>query len=104
MATENILMEAVKAGGDRQELHERIRENSQKAALVVKAEGGDNDLIARLKADPAFAAVADTIDQKLDPKNFVGRAPQQVAEFLKEDVEPALAAIKVTAKNAELHV
>ena len=104
MATENILMEAVKAGGDRQELHERIRENSQKAAQVVKAEGGDNDLIARLKADPAFAAVADTIDQKLDPKNFVGRAPQQVAEFLKEDVEPALAAIKVTAKNAELHV
>ena len=104
MATENILMEAVKAGGDRQELHERIRENSQKAAQVVKAEGGDNDLIARLKADPAFAAVADTIDQRLDPKNFVGRAPQQVAEFLKEDVEPALAAIKVTAKNAELHV
>ncbi|MBP5638918.1 MAG: adenylosuccinate lyase [Victivallales bacterium] len=104
MATENILMEAVKAGGDRQELHERIRENSQKAAQVVKAEGGDNDLIARLKADPAFAAVADTIDQKLDPKNFVGRAPQQVAEFLAEEVEPALAAIKVTAKNAELHV
>ncbi len=104
MATENILMEAVKAGGDRQELHERIRENSQKAAYVVKAEGGDNDLIARLKADPAFAAVADTIDQKLDPINFVGRAPQQVAEFLKEDVEPTLVGIKVTAKNAELHV
>ena len=104
MATENILMEAVKAGGDRQELHEHIREHSQLAGRVVKEQGGDNDLIDRLKADPAFAAVHDLIDQQLAPAHFVGRAPQQVTEFLDEFARPLLATISDTAQAAELHV
>jgi adenylosuccinate lyase len=92
MASENIMMAAVKAGGDRQELHERIREHSQAAAQRVKAEGGDNDLIARLKADPAFAAIKDSLDDTLDPARYVGRAPEQVAEFLAAEVQPLLSA------------
>lgn len=90
MATENVLMAAVKAGGDRQTLHERIREHSQAAARHVKAEGGENDLIERLKADDAFAEV--DIDAELDPSRFVGRAPEQVDEFLAEYVRPVLEA------------
>ena len=92
MATENILMDAVKAGGDRQELHERIRENSQEAARRVKVEGGDNDLLERLRLDPAFAAIRDRLDDALDPHRFVGRAPEQVTEFLASEVTPILAA------------
>ena len=86
MATENILMAAVKAGGDRQELHERIRRHAMAAAEQVKVHGKDNDLIDRLKADEAFAAV--DIDALLDPRAFTGRAPQQVEAFLAEYVEP----------------
>lgn len=86
MATENILMAAVAAGGDRQELHERIRRHSQAAGAVVKSEGRPNDLIARLAADPGFSAV--DISAALEPSQFVGRAPQQVDEFLAEVVEP----------------
>jgi len=86
MATENILMAAVAAGGDRQDLHERIRQHSQDAAQVVKAEGKPNDLLERLAADPAFAQV--DLSATLDPAQFVGRAPQQVDEFLAEVVEP----------------
>lgn len=86
MATENILMAAVAAGGDRQDLHERIRRHSQAAAAVVKEEGGQNDLIARLKSDDAFAAV--DLGSTLDPSRFVGRAPQQVDEFIEEVVDP----------------
>ncbi len=88
MATENILMAAVKAGGNRQELHERIREHSQAAAAEVKQHGRDNDLLTRLAADPAFAAVAGRLDRLLDPKLYVGRAPQQVDAFLKREVAP----------------
>jgi adenylosuccinate lyase len=88
MATENILMAAVKAGGDRQTLHESIRRHSQDAAREVKLEGRPNDLLARLKSDAAFAAV--DIDAELDPARFVGRAPQQVDEFLAEVVRPLL--------------
>jgi adenylosuccinate lyase len=86
MASENILMAGVKAGGDRQRLHERLRVHSQAAARVVKMDGLSNDLIDRLKQDPAFAAV----DFKgiLAPKHFVGRAPQQVDAFLREFVSP----------------
>jgi adenylosuccinate lyase len=90
MATENILMAAVSAGGDRQELHERIRRHSQAAAAVVKEQGGKNDLLARLAADEAFAAV--DLDATLDPSQFVGRAPQQVDEFLAEVIGPIRAA------------
>jgi adenylosuccinate lyase len=86
MATENILMAAVKAGGDRQDLHERIRTHSQAAAEQVKQHGRPNDLIDRLKADSAFAAV--DIDAMLDPSAFLGRAPQQVDAFLAEHVQP----------------
>jgi adenylosuccinate lyase len=86
MATENILMAAVAAGGDRQQLHERIRQHSQAAAAVVKQEGRANDLLQRLAADPAFAAV--DLEDAMDPSKFVGRAPQQVDEFMQDVVEP----------------
>ena len=86
MATENILMAGVKAGGNRQELHEKIRRHSHAAAAQVKQAGKHNDLIDRLKADPAF----DKVDFKtvLKPKNYVGRAPEQVDEFVKNTVTP----------------
>jgi len=80
MASENILMAGVQAGGDRQELHERIRLHSHAAAKQVKGEGKPNDLIERIKGDPAFASL--DIDTLLDPSAFVGRAPQQVDDFL----------------------
>ncbi len=86
MATENILMAAVKAGGDRQDLHERIRQHSVAAGEQVKVHGRPNDLIARLKADRAFAKV--DIDGLLRPADFIGRAPQQVDEFIAAHVEP----------------
>jgi adenylosuccinate lyase len=86
MASENILMAAVKAGGDRQELHERIRRHSQAAAEQVKAYARPNDLLQRLKSDPAFAKI--DIDKMLDPAAFIGRAPQQVDDFLAAEVEP----------------
>ena len=86
MATENLLMEAVERGGDRQDLHERIRQHSQAAAAVVKNEGGENDLWERLSGDPAFAG----IDMKaaLAPSAFVGRSPEQVDEFIAEQIDP----------------
>ncbi len=86
MATENILMAAVSAGGDRQDLHERIRQHSQAAAATVKQLGRENDLLERLAEDDAFGAV--DLNVALDPNQFVGRAPQQVEEFLEEIVEP----------------
>jgi adenylosuccinate lyase len=86
MATENILMAAVKAGGNRQELHEKIRLHSHAAAIQVKKLGKPNDLIGRLKADIAFSKV--DFDKVLEPKNYVGRAPKQVDEFIKNIVEP----------------
>ena len=91
MATENILMEAVKAGGDRQELHERIRKHSMAAANQVKREGGENDLLERIAGDEAFSKVADRMDELVNPSEFVGRAPEQVAEFLENHVRPVLA-------------
>lgn len=88
MATENILMEAVKAGGDRQELHERIRVHSHAAAARVKQEGLENDLLERLAEDPAFAAIAGRMASMLNPRNFIGRAPEQVDAFCKSVVTP----------------
>jgi adenylosuccinate lyase len=81
MATENILMAAVRAGGDRQILHEAIREHSMAAAAKMK-EGLPNDLLDRLRDDPAFAEVAESFEDIVDPRAFVGRAPEQVAAFL----------------------
>ncbi len=86
MATENILMAAVTAGGDRQLLHERIRQHSQAAAAAVKLEGRPNDLIQRLSGDKAFAGI--DLEAALDPAQFVGRAPQQVDEFVEQVVTP----------------
>jgi len=90
MATENILMEAVKAGGDRQDLHERIRRHSLAAAEQVKLRGGENDLLERIRGDEAFAAVGERLDEIARPEAFVGRAPGQVEEYLAEHVEPVL--------------
>jgi len=88
MATENIMMAAVEAGGNRQDLHEAIREHSMEAGRRVKEEGADNDLLERLKKDPIFAKV--DIDQLVDPRAFVGRAPEQVTDFLNDVVRPLL--------------
>ena len=90
MATENIIMAGVKRGGDRQELHEVIRTHSQAAAGRVKFEGGENDLLERLAADPAIGMTIEELQQVLDMRGFVGRAPEQVAEFLISDVQPVL--------------
>lgn len=90
MATENILMECVKAGGDRQELHEEIRQLSMQAALRVKGEGKDNNLLELIEADEKFAAVKGRLSEILDAKKFIGRAPSQVVEFIENDVDPIL--------------
>ena len=86
MATENIMMAGVKAGGNRQKLHEQIRQHSQAAAAQVKELGKENDLIDRLKADPAFKKV--DLKTVLNPKAYIGRSPQQVDEFVKDIVAP----------------
>ncbi len=88
MATEAILMAAVQAGGDRQKLHERIRTHSMAAARRVKLEGSDNDLLERIAADRAFAAIRNDIPKLVDPKKFVGCAPQQVQKFIRSVVAP----------------
>jgi len=103
MAAENILMAAVAAGGDRQTLHERIRQHSQAAAAVVKQQGGRNDLLERIAADPAFAGI--DVAAATDPRLFIGRAPQQVDEFLAEVVEPIRARYSDSlATTAEIKV
>ncbi len=90
MATETILMACVKRGGDRQELHEVIRAHAQAAAARVKHDGAENDLLERLAADAAIGMSRAEIDDILDLRLFVGRAPQQVDEFLREEVGPVL--------------
>jgi adenylosuccinate lyase len=99
MATENILMAVVAAGGDRQTLHERIRQHSQAAAKVVKEQGGNNDLLARLKADKAFANV--DIESALDPISLVGRSREQVDEFLAAVVAPVRTRYGVAATSSD---
>ena len=102
MATEEILMECVKAGGNRQELHEKIRAHSMESARLVKTEGKDNDLIDRIKADPAFAVIHKKIDGILAPENFVGRAKEQTERFIRNEVDPILSqnadALHITAQ------
>ena len=105
MATENIMMQAVKKGGDRQELHERLRQHSQAAARVVKEEGGENDLIDRVCADPLFNLTKEEILAEMQPIAFVGRAPQQVTEFLQDYIKPILDANRdVLGESAALKV
>ncbi len=90
MATENIMMDAVKAGGDRQELHERIRVLSMEAGRTVKEEGGDNDLLERIAADPAFNLTLEELKRSMEPSRYVGRAPRQVDIYLAEVIRPLL--------------
>jgi adenylosuccinate lyase len=104
MATENIMMEAVKRGGNRQELHEALREHSHAAARKVKLEGGANDLIDRIVADPLFPLSREEIDAQMAPEKYVGRAPSQVAEFLREEVAPLLERYPDESIHAELNV
>ena len=104
MATEEILMECVLAGGDRQELHEAIRQHSMESAKAVKERGEKNDLIERIKGDPKFAAIKDKIDSILKPINFVGRAPQQVVDFLTEYIDPLFQAEKYVPYQPDIKV
>ena len=90
MATENIMMECVKAGGNRQELHERIRVLSMQAGKNVKENGGDNNLIELIKNDKTFTAVHGKLDSILDANNFIGRAPSQTVEFIENEIKPIL--------------
>jgi len=90
MATENIIMAMVKSGGDRQECHEKIRVLSHQAGAVVKEQGGENDLIERIQKDSYFEPIWSQLDELMDPKTFIGRAPQQVDGFVRDWVEPAL--------------
>ena len=90
MATENIMMDAVKRGGNRQELHERIRIHSMEAGRQVKVEGMENDLLERIAADETFGVTLDELKNILDPAKYVGRSPEQVTEFLSECVNPIL--------------
>lgn len=90
MATENIMMDAVKAGGDRQELHERIREHSMEAGKMVKVEGKENDLLERIANDPAFNMTIEQLESIMEPSNFVGRSVQQTTEFIEDIIKPIL--------------
>ncbi len=104
MATENVMMEAVKRGGDRQELHEALRTHSHAAAAKVKLEGGQNDLIDRIVADPLFPLTREEIEAQMDPALYVGRAPGQVTEFLAGPVAELLARYPDEDIHAELNV
>lgn len=101
MATEELIVRAVKAGGDRQDVHERIRQHSIAAAHAVKHDGKENDLLERLAADPSFKVSIDDLQATLDPSRFVGRAPQQVEEFLTEVVAPLLSATKDSGRRRD---
>ena len=104
MATENIMMEAAKRGGDRQKLHERIRIHSMEAANQIKIYGNANDLVDRIASDTLFGMSFDEIMSVMEPKNFVGRAPQQVEEFINEHVLPVLSGIQPVKMDVELKV
>ena len=106
MATENILMDAVKLGGDRQDLHERIRVHSIEAGKTVKEKGLPNDLLDRIAADPAFGLSREALQASLDASRYIGRCPEQVTEFLRDCVAPALApfAAEIDTAQVELKV
>ena len=105
MATENIMMDAVKAGGDRQELHERIRELSMEAGRNVKEKGLDNNLLELIAADPAFNLSLEELQKTMDPAKYVGRAPVQVEAYLNNVVNPMLKANKeILGVTAEINV
>lgn len=105
MATENIMMDAVKAGGDRQELHEKIRRLSMEAGRSIKEEGKENDLLERIAADPAFKLPPEALKKTLEPKRYIGRSAEQVEEYLREVVAPVLKEYQaVLGEKAEIQV
>ena len=105
MATENIMMDAVKAGGDRQELHERIRELSMDAGKTVKVEGKDNNLLELIAADPAFNLSLEDLQRSMDPKKYIGRAKEQTERFVNTVVQPILDSHKeLLGVKAEINV
>ena len=105
MATENIMMDAVKAGGDRQELHEKIRELSMEAGKNVKEKGLDNNLLELIAADPAFNLSLEDLQKTMDPSKYVGRAKEQVEAYLKNVINPLLEENKeVLGMTAEINV
>ena len=104
LATEEILMAGVAAGGDRQDLHERVRVHSRAAAHAVKAEGRDNPLMQLIAGDPAFAAIAAKLPSLMDPMRFVGRSAEQVDVFLRDEVEPRLAGVDGRGLSSEIRV
>lgn len=105
MATENIMMDAVKRGGDRQQLHEAIRVHSMEAGRVVKEQGGENDLLQRIAADPIFGVGMEELEGILQPEKYVGRAPEQTREFLRDNVGPVLEKYKdMETEKAEVTV
>ena len=105
MATENIMMDAVKAGGDRQELHERIRTLSMEAGRTVKEEGKDNDLLERIAADPAFNLTLEQLEEAMDPARYTGCSAAQVTDFLRKEVQPVLDQNKeVLGMKADINV
>lgn len=105
LATETVLMDAVKRGGDRQQLHERIRVHSMAASRIIKEEGGENDLLDRIAADPAFGVTREELESLVSPERFVGRAPQQTEEFIRESVDPVLKRYSgIPAEKAEISV
>ena len=105
MATENIMMDAVKAGGDRQELHEKIRQLSMQAGKTVKKEGKDNNLLELIAADPSFHLSLEDLEASMQPERYVGRAPKQTEEFITEVINPILEKNKeVLGLTAEINV
>ncbi len=105
MATENIMMDAVKRGGNRQDLHELIRKHSMAASAVVKRDGGENDLLERIAADPAFGVTLEELKAILKPENYVGRAPVQTEDFLNNEVKAALAPYEaMETEKAEINI
>ena len=104
MATENILMDSVKRGGDRLDLHERIRQHSIAAGRVVKEEGGENDLLDRIASDPAFGVTREDLEKHMDPAAFTGCAVRQTEDFLREEVSPVLAHFGGADVKADIRV
>lgn len=105
MATENIMMDAVKRGADRQELHERIRVHSMAASRVIKEEGGENDLLERIAADSIFGVTIEELNSLLNPQNYTGRAPRQTEDFINEVVKPILSEYDdIPRETAEINV
>lgn len=106
MATENIMMDAVKKrGADRQQLHERIRVHSMAASRVIKEEGGENDLLSRIAADEVFGVTMEDLENILQPEKYTGRAKEQTEDFLAETVAPVLKKYEdIVSEKPEINV